>query len=74
MCVNVQETRGNRCKVLKNHLERTRLHFHNLQISDYPYVEKVFENLRQKLRLGSYVLDEKTATNTTLKPLPQNLL
>ena len=31
-----------------------------MQISDYRYVEKVFENLRQKLRLSFYELDQKT--------------
>ena len=31
-----------------------------MQISDYRYVEKVFENLRQKLRLSSYTFDAKT--------------
>ena len=40
--------------------ERARLHFHNMQISDKLYVEKVFDNLRQKLRLSSYTLDAKT--------------
>ena len=32
---------------------------HNMQISDYRYVDKVFENLRQKLR-NSYGLNGKT--------------
>ena len=31
-----------------------------MQISDYLYVDKVFQNLRQKLCLRSCVLDEKT--------------
>ena len=43
---------------VENQLERTRLDYHNVQISDYRYVEKVFENLRQKLR--SFSLDAKT--------------
>ena len=30
---------------------RTRLKFHNIQISDCRYLEKVFKNLRQKLNL-----------------------
>ena len=45
-----------------------------MQISDYPYVDKVFENLRKKLRLSSYTLDAKTNvliwglfTSTTMK-------
>ena len=45
---------------VENQLERTRLHFHNMQISDYGYVDKIFENLRQKLRLDSYEPNEKT--------------
>ena len=30
-------------------IERTKLEFHNLQICDHRYLEKVFKNLRQKL-------------------------
>ena len=59
--------------VQKQH-ERTKLDYHNTQISDYRYVEKVFENLRQKLRLSSYTHDAKTDvliwglfTSTTMK-------
>ena len=37
----------------ENQLERTRLDHHNMQLSDCRYVEKVFENMRQKLRLSS---------------------
>ena len=44
-----------------NPLERTRLDYHNMQISDSRYVEKVFENLRQKFRLCSCTLDAKTS-------------
>ena len=58
ICVNVQEAPGKQMKDVKNHLEKTSLDFHNMQISDYRYVSKVFENLRQKLRLRSYALDE----------------
>ena len=50
---------GNRCKVLK--IERTMLRFHNMQISDYRYVDKIFENFRQKWCLKSNVFDEKTS-------------
>ena len=41
---------------------RTRLVFHNMQISDHRYLEKVFKNLRQKLNLAEEapVLDLKT--------------
>ena len=45
---------------VENHLERTRSDYHNMQISDNRYAEKVFENLRQKLRLCSNTLDAKT--------------
>ena len=45
---------------VENQLEKTRLDYHNMQISDYLYVEKVFENLRQKLLLISHTLDAKT--------------
>ena len=52
------------CKKLQrgveNQLERTRLDYHNVQISDYRYVDKIFEILRQKLRLGFKTLDAKT--------------
>ena len=43
-------------------IERTRLEFHNLQISDHRYLEKVLKNLRQKLNLPEEapVLDLKT--------------
>ena len=44
----------------ENQFERTRLDYHNIQISDYLYVGKVFENLRKKLRLSSCTLDVKT--------------
>ena len=39
-----------------------RLEFHNLQVSDHQYLEKVFKNLRQKLNLieEAPVLDLKT--------------
>ena len=38
---------------VENQLERTRLDNHNMRISDYQYVEKILENVRQKLRLSS---------------------
>ena len=45
-----------------NQIERTRLEFHNMQISDHRYREQVFKNLRQKLNLAedAPVLDLKT--------------
>ena len=45
-----------------NQIERTRLEFHNMQISDHRYPEQVFKNLRQKLNLAEEapVLDLKT--------------
>ena len=45
---------------VENPLERTRLDYHNMQISDHQYVNKVFENLRHILRLNSKTLDAKT--------------
>ena len=45
---------------IENQLEKTGLHFHHMQISEYRYVNKVFENFQQKLCLRSNVLDEKT--------------
>ena len=43
-------------------LVRTRLDFHNVQISDHRYLAEVFKNLRQKLNLAEAgpVLDLKT--------------
>ena len=45
-----------------NQCEKTTLEFHNVQISDHRYLEKVFKNLRQKLNLAEEapVLDLKT--------------
>ena len=59
--VSVQGVSGNQCKVLKNQLARIRLDFHIVQISHHQYVEKVAENLRQKLNLSedAQVLNEK---------------
>ena len=31
---------------------RSKLHFHNMQISDHRYLEKVFKNLRNRLNLA----------------------
>ena len=53
---------GKPVRCIDNPLERTRLDYHNMQISDYRYVGKVFKNLRQKLTLSedAQVLDLKT--------------
>ena len=51
---------GKLVRGVENQLARTRFDFHNMHISDNRYLEKVFEDLRQKLCLRSYVLDEKT--------------
>ena len=32
--------------------ERSKLHFHNMQISDYRYLEKVFKNLQKELTIA----------------------
>ena len=59
-----------------NQIERTRSAFHNMQVSDHRYPERVFRNLRQKLNLAEEapVLDLKTNvliwclfTSTTMK-------
>ena len=47
--VSVQGVSGHQCKVLRNQLARIKLDFHIVQISHHQYVEKVAENLRQKL-------------------------
>ena len=59
MCVS-SGSRWKQRDCVENQLERTRLDFHNMQISDCRYVEKVLEKLRQKLRLSSCTLDAKT--------------
>ena len=53
---------GQPVRGVENQLARTRLDYHNVQISDNQYLEKVLKNLRQKLNLsrGAQVLNEKT--------------
>ena len=51
---------GKRVRGVENQLARTKLDHHNMQVSDYRYVNKFFGNLWLKLRVRSYVLDEKT--------------
>ena len=58
--MGVQGVSGKPVQGVENQLARTRLDFHNLQISDCRYVDNVFENLPQKLSPSSYVLDEET--------------
>ena len=55
--MTVQGAPGNRCKVLKRNLKGRGWTSINMQISDDRYVEKVFENILQKLRLSFYELD-----------------
>ena len=45
---------------VENQVDKTRLDYHNMRISDHVYVGKVFENLREHLSLSSYTLDAKT--------------
>ena len=45
---------------VEKQLERTKLGCLNMQLSEYRYVDKIFENLRQKLRLSSETPDAKT--------------
>ena len=59
MCVTVSGSCGKLQRGVENQLEKTRLDYHTLQISDYRYVDKV-ENLRQKLRLCSNTFDAKS--------------
>ena len=61
----VCERPGNTGKLVRgidNLLERTRVEYHKMHISDYRCVERVFKNLRQKLNLSedAQVLDLKT--------------
>ena len=60
MCVTFEEAAGSTSVVLKINFEISRLDNHNVQISDCRYVDKVFENLRQKLHLRFCILDAKT--------------
>ena len=39
--------RGDDCQI-----ERTRLEFHNMELSDHRYSEKDFKNLRQELNIA----------------------
>ena len=49
-----------------NQIERTGLDFHNVQISDHRYLEKVFKNLRQKLNLAEEALVLALKTNVLI--------
>ena len=49
MCVLGLGIAGNCNERLKIQLEQTGLDYHNLQVTDYGYVEKVFNNLLHKL-------------------------
>ena len=53
-------SRGKLLRCVENQLHRTRWDYHNMQISVCLYVVKVFENLRQNLRLSSCTFDAKT--------------
>ena len=39
-----------------NQVEKTRLEFHKMQISDRRYLENVFKNLRQKFNLANVLI------------------
>ena len=52
-CVTVQEVAGNCNVVLKISLKEPGWIYHNMRVSDCQYVEKILENVRQKLRLSS---------------------
>ena len=53
---------GRPVQVFENQLARTQLDYHHMQISDDQYLEKVFENLRQKLNLSedAEIFNQKT--------------
>ena len=53
--------------------DETRSDNQNVQISGYLYVGKVFENLRQKLRLSSFTLDAKTIVLIWRASIPREL-
>ena len=46
---SVQRSCGKLQQAFEIQLETTELEHHNLQVTDYEYVEKVFKNLRHKL-------------------------
>ena len=60
VCVSVRGVTWKPVRGAENQLAWTRLEYHNMQISDCRYVNKVFENLRQKSSLRSDVLGVKT--------------
>ena len=43
---------GTPVRGVENQFARTRLDFHNMQVSDNQHVEKVLDNLRQRLNLS----------------------
>ena len=49
VCVCERPSTRKPVRGVENQLARTRLVYHKIQISHYRYVDKVFENLRQKL-------------------------
>ena len=53
---------GTPVRGIENQLARTKLDFHNMQISIYQFVEKVFDNLQHRLNLSedAEILTEKT--------------
>ena len=67
---------GKSVRGIDNKFERTRLEYHNMQISEYRYVERVFKNVRPKLNrsqnvqmleLKTYVLIWGLFVSTTMK-------
>ena len=48
VCVRTFKCGRDLVRGIQNQLARTKLAYHNLQISDHLYLEKVFTNLRQK--------------------------
>ena len=72
----MQRSCGTLQQAIEIQLETTELEHHNLQVTDYEYVEKVFKNLRHKLcrsknnetfDLNTYVLLWGLFMSTTMK-------
>ena len=58
--MSVQGVPRNQCEVLRINLRGQGWTSRVCRFFDYRYVEKVLESIRQKWRLSSYELDEKT--------------
>ena len=87
MCVTVQEAAGKWERGVENQLDRTRSDYHNVQISDNRYSEKVFENVAteiasqfshtrcedQRFDLGIISIDNDEVISSSRVPIPREL-